>query len=58
MTNTILDRLNINIIFCRPDLYVMMKLGDAWIDMNDIFINNYNHSSILTDCWTSSLPAL
>ncbi len=29
MTNTILDRLNINIIFCRPGLYVMMELGDA-----------------------------
>ncbi len=28
MTNTILDRLNI--IFCRPGLYVTMKLGDAW----------------------------
>ncbi len=38
MTNTILDRLNLNIIFCRPRLYVMMKLGDAWIDTNDIFI--------------------
>ncbi len=38
MTNTILDRLNLNIIFRRPRLYVMMKLGDAWIDLNDIFI--------------------
>ncbi len=38
MTNTMLDRLNINVIFCMPILYVTMKLGDAWIDMNDIFI--------------------
>ncbi len=37
MTNTILDILNINVIFCRPGPYVTMKLGDAWIDMNDIF---------------------
>ncbi len=29
MANTILDRLNINVLFCRPGLYVMMKLGDA-----------------------------
>ncbi len=29
MTNTILDRLNINVIFCKPGLYVTMKLGDA-----------------------------
>ncbi len=48
MTNTVLDRLNLNVGFCMPGLYVMMKLCDA-IDMNYIVFNNYNHSSILTD---------
>ncbi len=31
MTNTILDRFNINVLFCRPGLYDMMKLGDELI---------------------------
>ncbi len=37
MTNTILDRLSINVISVGQ-AYVTMKLGDAWIDMNDNFI--------------------
>ncbi len=43
MTNTILDRLNINVLFCKPGLYITMKLGDAFL------FNSNNPSSILTD---------